>query len=467
MFEDQFSQPAMLPMAGVGRTLPVDPSYKLLYLAYACEPGRGSEWGLGWHYVDDLSRTQPVWVITHADNQPALDAYLQQHHKRHPVHVRYVKLPGWLGWMRNSTYSLYNLHYYLWQFAAARAARRIHDEVGLHLVQHVSLFRWWMPSAGAALADRGVGFIFGPVGGGEVLPRGFTRNSPIAARMSDAMRWIARSLWRHDPLLKRTINKADLLIAGTEACAEWFRRYGGRNIVTVCSATAANDENAAAVQLARAQRPGDAPFTFASCGGLSYYRGVDLAVRAFARANLPDARYIHLCDGPMRVKIEQIARELGVGDRVQMLGDMPHAACLRHVATADACVHTVLRDSQGALVETMIAGVPIITIDHLTPGMLVSPECGIKLPIDDTTTPEQMIDRIAAAMREMYFNRQQLSAMGQAAQRQAEQFSPQAKGALYRQLHERVLRERRASRECGSHAGAPAFDTIQEPLRRV
>ena len=261
--------------------------YKLLFLAYACEPGRGSEWGLGWHYVEDLSRTQPVWVIAHADNRAGLETYLREKHKHHPVHVTYVQLPGWLGWMRNSFYSLYNLHYYLWQFAAARAAKKLHAEVKLDLVQHVSLFRWWMPSAGAALADAGVGFIFGPVGGGELLPKGFARNGPLYSRFSDSLRWIARTLWRHDPLLKRTIRKADLLLAGTAACEEWFRSYGATNIVTLCSAMAATEENANAARAARAARDPNQPFTFASCGGLSYYRGVDLAVRAFAKAKLP------------------------------------------------------------------------------------------------------------------------------------------------------------------------------------
>ncbi|HEX8340330.1 MAG TPA: glycosyltransferase [Tepidisphaeraceae bacterium] len=435
--------------------MPDAPPYKLLYLAYACEPGRGSEWGLGWHYVDELSRTQPVWVITHADNQAGLDAYLKTKHKNHPVHVTYVKLPGWLGWMRNSFYSLYNVHYYLWQFAAARAAKKLHRAVKLDLVQHVSLFRWWMPSAGAALVNEGVGFIFGPVGGGELLPKGFARQGSLYSQFSDFLRWTARTLWRHDPLLKRTIRRAHLLVAGTEACEKWFKRYGAKNIVTICSAMAGAPEYADAARAARAQRPPGGPFTFASCGGLSYYRGVDLAVRAFAKANLPHARYVHVCDGPMRPKIEQLARELGVADKVQMLGDMPHLDCVRQVARADACVHTVLRDSQGALVETMLAGVPVITLDHLTPGMLVGDDCGTKIPIGDDTSPEQLVDRIAAAMRAFYDDRGPLAAMGEAAMARAATFSPEAKGAMYRAFHERVLRDVRRANETTSRAKGP------------
>lgn len=416
-------------------------SYKLLFIAYACGPGRGSEWGLGWHYVEDLARTQPVWLITHSDNRELIDPYLRDRHKGHPVHVTYVKLPEILGWMRNSFYTLYNIQYYLWQFAAARAARRIHRQVKLDLVQHVSLFRWWMPSAGATLANKGVGFIFGPVGGGDTMPKGFTGSGTFKSRFGSLLRVLGRDIWRHDPLLKRTIRRAHLLLAGVPSCEEWFKRYGGKNIETVCSAIAGSTELQLAATEARATREPDQPFTFASCGGLNYYRGVDLAIKAFAKANLPNARYIHLCDGPMREPIQKYIDENGLQDRVKLMGDMPHIDCVRHVARADACVHTVLRDSQGLLVEAMLAGVPVITLDHLTPAMMVDESCGVKLPIDDSTTPAQLIDQLAAVMKDWYENRAQLAPMGQAAIGRAHEFTAEAKGVLYRSLHHRVLHE--------------------------
>ncbi len=415
-------------------------SYKLLYIAYSCGPGRGSEWGLGWHYVEDLARTQPVWVITHADNREIIEPFLATKHTGHPVHVTYVGLPGWLAWMRNSFYTLFNVHYYLWQFAAARACRKVHREVKLDLVQHVSLFRWWMPSAGASLVAEGVGFIFGPVGGGEMLPKGFAARVPLYSRFSDFLRLAARSIWRHDPVLKRCIKKAHLLLAGTGACAEWFKRYGGKSIEVSCAAIAGASELQQAAIEARANRPKGQPFTFASCGGLSYYRGVDLAVKAFAKANLPDARYVHLCDGPLRETVQQLAVDLGVADRVHLPGDMPHVDCVRQVAQADVCVHTVLRDSQGLVVEAMIAGVPVLTLDHLTPGMLVTDECGKKIPIDDNTTPEQLVDAIAEVMRDWYEHPEKLAALGTSATQRGLQYTPEAKGDEYRSHHHRVLR---------------------------
>jgi hypothetical protein len=37
---------------------------KVLISAYACEPDKGSEHGLGWNGVKQIARFHEVWVIT-------------------------------------------------------------------------------------------------------------------------------------------------------------------------------------------------------------------------------------------------------------------------------------------------------------------------------------------------------------------------------------------------------------------
>lgn len=433
-----------------------DSTYKLLLLSYCCEPGRGSEWGLGWSYVQEFSRTQPVWLLTHADNRAGLEKYLAEKHTGHPVHVTYVKLPRFLGWMRDSWYSLFNFHYYLWQFAARRAAIRLHEQEKLDLVQHVSLCRWWMPSAGAALANRGVGFIFGPVGGGEILPRKFREGSPVISKFADAMRWVGRTICRHDPLLQYCIRRADLILAAIPAAETWLRQYGNPNIELISPATCSSVEVLAAAQAARDARPSGKPFTFMSCGGLSYFRGVDLSLRAFAKAALPDARYVHVCDGPMRPMLEKLARDLGIADRVTFAGDLPHVECVKLVAQADAVVHMVLRDSEGVLPDVMHVGVPAITMDHLTPAMLVTDASGQLIKVDDATLPSAVIAQLAGVMQAWYADPALVARKGAAAAERGKLFEPAARGDAYRSHHYRVLRDMRAKQPLADVPLVPA-----------
>ena len=38
--------------------------------AYACEPGKGSEPGVGWAVALEMARYHDIWVITRANNRP-------------------------------------------------------------------------------------------------------------------------------------------------------------------------------------------------------------------------------------------------------------------------------------------------------------------------------------------------------------------------------------------------------------
>jgi hypothetical protein len=71
--------------------------------------------------------------------------------------------------------------------------------------------------------------------------------------------------------------------------------------------------------------------------------------------------------------------------------------------------------------------------------MMITPECGVKIPIDDTTTPDQLVDQIAKVMRDWHDHPEKLAQMSEAAKRQGLTFTPQSKGDLYRAHHARVL----------------------------
>jgi glycosyltransferase involved in cell wall biosynthesis len=94
-------------------------------------------------------------------------------------------------------------------------------------------------------------------------------------------------------------------------------------------------------------------------GRLTRQKRPDLAVRAFARLDLPGAE-LHLAnDGPDRERVEALARTLGVADRVRFLGyqqDVPallaRASCLLLTSEYEA--------ASLSLLEAMAAGVPVV-----------------------------------------------------------------------------------------------------------
>lgn len=111
---------------------------KVLISAFACEPGSGSENGVGWHWVMEVSRLgHEVWVLTRAVNRPAIERARAAGGVPGNVHFLYYDLP-YLA----ETFDGYNLtvypYYLLWQWNAYRLARTVHAVQSFDLVHHVT-----------------------------------------------------------------------------------------------------------------------------------------------------------------------------------------------------------------------------------------------------------------------------------------------------------------------------------------
>ena len=386
-----------------------------------------------------MANDHEVVVLTHADNRPDIEAELHRHPNRHRLRFEYVAMPQSLAWLRHSTYSLFNLHYYLWQVAAGRRASAIHRVEPVDLVQHISFMRWWMPSAGAELASAGVKFIFGPVVGGDLMPANFRKGIPLQAKLGELVRWLAREIHRRDPRLARTLRSADLVLAGTRSAHAGATRLGAKRVELTSSGTMSDSSLVSSVLAYRHTLPESRPFRFVSVGGLSYYRGVDLALRAFACANISGTEYVHACDGPDRHRLERLARELGIADRVRFTGDIGHACNLREVACGHVYVHTVLRDSMGVIPEAMALGLPVLGLDLNTMSLMIDDRSGAKIPVTPTTTPEDVVRELARLMKLWHDDAELRQRLAAGAQARSQAFTRAARASQLRAFQQSVL----------------------------
>src|SRR6516164_1163816 len=96
---------------------------RVLVSAYACEPGMGSEPGIGWNTVRELGQRHEVWVITRANNQAKIESALASS-PMPSVHFVYFDLPKWSRFWKRGSRAV-NLYYYLWQLGAYFTARKL------------------------------------------------------------------------------------------------------------------------------------------------------------------------------------------------------------------------------------------------------------------------------------------------------------------------------------------------------
>jgi glycosyltransferase involved in cell wall biosynthesis len=129
---------------------------------------------------------------------------------------------------------------------------------------------------------------------------------------------------------------------------------------------------------------------------LSTQKGVDIAVRALAE--LPeDCVLVVLGDGPERPALEGLAAELGLAERVFLLGRVPDvAAWLRRAAVY---VQPSRWEGFGlGVLEAMHAGLPVVATEISSlPELVVDGVTGYLVPVDD---PRSLARAAARALEE-------------------------------------------------------------------
>lgn len=119
----------------------------------------------------------------------------------------------------------------------------------------------------------------------------------------------------------------------------------------------------------RRVRPDNRTFTLLTVARLVEVKGVDYAVRAVAAASthISGLRYLIVGDGPERIRLERLANQLGIHDRVTFLGAQNGDAVLAAYDRSDAFmlsgVQTAAGTAEGqglAVLEAMATGLPAI-----------------------------------------------------------------------------------------------------------
>ncbi|RUT00251.1 hypothetical protein DSM106972_076990 [Dulcicalothrix desertica PCC 7102] len=362
---------------------------KILMSAYSCEPGKGSERGVGWNVVREVAKYHEVWVLTRPDeSREAIEAELA----RNPVpnlHFVYFNTSFLANLWRLNQNGAMQIHYYLWQIQAYFVARRLHIEIGFDAAQHVTFVKYSNP---CFLSLLPIPLVWGPVGGGESAPKAFWRDFSIKAKIYEILRDLTRFVGELDPFVHVTAKRSAVVRATTEETAIRLRKMGVSNVQiepAIGIALAEIDH------LARYKMP-ESPVRFFSIGRLLHWKGFHLGLQAFAASKLTDAEYWILGDGPERLRLQAQAEKLGIAGQVKFWGELSREETLAKLQDCHVLVHPSLHDSGGLVcMEAMAAGRPVICLDLGGPGAQVTSETGFKIA---AINPEQAVNDLSKAM---------------------------------------------------------------------
>jgi glycosyltransferase involved in cell wall biosynthesis len=414
---------------------------KVLLVGHACGPDRGSEPGLTWNWALSLSRRHQIYVLTHPQFRPEIEAYMSKHPNAN-LEFCWVNLPTWPSWIDPWRPAQNNrgirLHYLVWQWLAYREATRMHERHNFDIVHHVS---WGTVSAPPSLWRLPIPFVWGPVGGGMTTPRNFRHYFGADASM-ELLRTLRIRLLPWAPFLRKAVKNSAMLVATNRETAQLMKQAGALD-VRRCY------DNAVSARLLSDQMPCRSPngeMKLLWAGSLEPRKALRLGIEALAQLTDAPVRLLVAGDGPRRDELESLTRELGVGDRVEFLGTLAWTAMPSLFLSADAFLFTSLRDSCPSVVlEAMSQALPIITLDHQGVAGLVPEEAGVKVPV---TTPTSTVAALAEGIRLLANSPETRLKMGEAGWNFARAQTWERRAAEMTEWYEECVRNRDAYSIC-------------------
>ena len=197
---------------------------KVIFLAYACEPNRTSEPGVGWRLPGALTATNEITVVTRSNNRAVIEKYLAanpeapqcavryEYHDLSPILAKAKKvLPFGAQWYQA-----------LWHGSVAREYRMRFEDYDV--VHHLTFGSPFFSPHAARYARR---MVWGPIGGSQgIIPWAFLRREKPLAVIRELLYW-----W----MSRRAVNPGrNVRRLRDKCCAILFRSSDVRRAIGVC-----------------------------------------------------------------------------------------------------------------------------------------------------------------------------------------------------------------------------------------
>ncbi len=229
-----------------------------------------------------------------------------------------------------------------------------------------------------------------------------SRAKTIITYHSDIVRQKAlRTIYQ--PFLWRILRKADRLIATSGRYIDtspYLNPFKSKCVIIplgtdVVQFAKVDQQRAAALRQQLKKK--DDEWLLLSVGRLRYYKGLDDLIRALPA--VPNARSIIVGSGPMEVPWKELARSVGVADRVVFAGAAPEEQLPLYYAAADVFVLPANARAEAfgtVIVEALAAGKPVISteVGTGTSWVNVDGETGFIVPPHDPPALAQAINAL-------------------------------------------------------------------------
>lgn len=373
----------------------------ILMTAYAVNPYKGSEDGMGWNFILQAARFQRVVAVTRRNNGPHIVRYLAENPavaaQAANVEFLYFDLPAWMRWWKKGPL-LSLIYFYLWQLGLALWLLRRRPAVDV--LHNLNFHNDWTPSF---LWLLGRPLVWGPIGHHPLIPANhLARYGPAAFLRDRLIGSLKHVFWKLDPFLWLTRQAARRVLCMNSAVAPRLRLADAD--YEIIPSVAVDLPAEASVSLPTASRD----FIVMIAARMVPLKGFDMVIAAFARfrrelptARRPRVRLLLIGSGPEEARLAALVRTSGLEACVEHRPWLDRAELLAVYGQASVFFFPSHEGAGMVVAEAMSYGVPVLCYANEGPGELTPPESNLKVPC---RAFEANVGDFAAVLTQLYFS---------------------------------------------------------------
>ena len=401
---------------------------KVLIVAYACEPNKTSEPGVGWNFTNEIAEFMDVTVLTRLNNRSSIEA----EPVRKNIKYAYFDLPPFFTFLKKKVPLGLQLYFILWQFGAYLKLRKLtkRNQLIYDVCHHLTFGMTKMPPPGFLINKP---FIWGPIGGGDLIPFPFLRKMGVAAIVQEFIYYSVHKFSDFSYFSYLTRRSTRAIIFRTHSSEENFPANGCKNR-RVISETAFTQENHFS-----SNKRND--FISAVCvGRMIHGKGYKLALKGFHNflKRGGEGNLVFLGTGPEEAALKSYVKKNNLSSSVHFKGFVANEEVHNILSEANIMIHPSFREGGSwSIMEAMSYGVPIICLNTSGPRDMVTENCGIMVAMD---TPRQVVEDIGSGLYDLLQDPQKLQTLSSNASRRIrEEYTWKKRGEQMESVYTEIL----------------------------
>lgn len=380
----------------------------ILLSAYACNPYKGSEPGVGWNVAFELAKSHTVYVLTRRKNKSSIEKYLCNNQ---PVNITFIyhDFPNWLIWLKKMITT--QIYYQLWNLSAIPKVKRILRKTSIDIVHHVTFNQYRTLSFGYFLNKP---FVIGPIGGAESINEVFFGELDKQTLRKEQYRNKGYDYKLFSFLSCRTQAVKAYLFSANENKNKLLPHIKSSHFIT---------ETLPAIAITpqdfdfkpKSKQFGNDIFTMVYAGRALDWKGLHLFLQSLDILDNRSYRVklIGIRNEKERSVVLNWISEYKLEANIELIDFMPRSELLKELTNANLFVYPAFRDSGSmAILEACALKCPSICFN--TGGQDAFPE-NILLKVNVCKTFEETLDAFSKKIEWAYLNQSELEVIGKRA----------------------------------------------------